>query len=29
VRVKVHGEWIDMAKTGRAPLDNHNLERVW
>jgi len=29
VRVKVHGEWIDMAKVGRAPLDNPNLERVW
>jgi nicotinate phosphoribosyltransferase len=29
VRVKVHGEWIDMAKVGRTPLDNPNLERVW
>ena len=29
VRVKVHGEWIDMPKVGRAPLDNPNLERVW
>ena len=29
VRVKVHGEWIDMAKTGRRPLENENLERVW
>jgi nicotinate phosphoribosyltransferase len=29
VRVKVHGEWIDMAKIGRAPLDNPNLEKVW
>jgi len=29
VRVKVHGEWVDMAKVGRAPLDNPNLERVW
>lgn len=29
VRVKVHGEWMDMAKIGRAPLDNPNLERVW
>ncbi len=29
VRVKVHGEWINMAKVGRAPLDNPNLERVW
>jgi nicotinate phosphoribosyltransferase len=29
VRVKVHSEWIDMAKVGRKPLDNPNLERVW
>ena len=29
VRVKVHGEWIDMAKVGRQPLDNPSLERVW
>ena len=29
VRVKVHGEWIDMAKVGRKPLDNPDLERVW
>lgn len=29
VRVKVHGQWIDMAKTGRKPLDNPDLERVW
>jgi nicotinate phosphoribosyltransferase len=29
VRVKVHGEWVDMAKTGRRPLANPNLERVW
>jgi nicotinate phosphoribosyltransferase len=29
VRVKVHGEWIEMAKVGRAPCDNPNLERVW
>jgi len=29
VRVKIHGEWIDMAKVGRKPLDNPNLERVW
>jgi nicotinate phosphoribosyltransferase len=29
VRVKVHGQWIDMAKVGRRPLDNPNLERVW
>ena len=29
VRVKVHGEWVDMAKVGRAPCDNPDLERVW
>ena len=29
VRVKVHGEWIDMAKVGRKSLDNPDLERVW
>jgi nicotinate phosphoribosyltransferase len=29
VRVKVHGEWINMAKVGRRPLSNPNLERVW
>lgn len=29
VCVKVHGEWIDMAKVGRRPLSNPNLERVW
>ncbi|HUE99753.1 MAG TPA: nicotinate phosphoribosyltransferase [Anaerolineales bacterium] len=29
VRVKVHGEWIDMAKVGRRPLASANLERVW
>ena len=29
VRVKVHDEWIDMAKVGRKSLDNPNLERVW
>ena len=29
VRVKVHGEWIDMAKVGRRPLANPDLERVW
>ncbi len=28
VRVKVHGQWVDMAKVGRKPLDNPNLERV-
>ncbi len=29
VRVKVHGKWIDMAKVGREPCDNPDLERVW
>ncbi len=29
VRVKVHGEWVDMAKVGRAPGDNPDLKRVW
>jgi len=29
VRVKVHGQWMDMAKVGRSPSDNPDLERVW
>jgi nicotinate phosphoribosyltransferase len=29
VRVKVHGRWVDMAKIGRRPCDNPDLERVW
>jgi nicotinate phosphoribosyltransferase len=29
VRVKVNGDWVDMAKVGRRPLDNPELERVW
>ena len=29
VRVKVRGEWIDMAKIGRRSCDNPDLERVW
>ncbi len=29
VRVKVHGQWINMAKVGRAPCDNPDLKRVW
>lgn len=29
VRVKIHGEWVDMAKVGRAVGENENLERVW
>jgi len=28
VRVRVRGEWIEMAKVGRAPCDNPDLERV-
>jgi nicotinate phosphoribosyltransferase len=29
VRVKLNGEWVDMAKTGRQPCDNPELQRVW
>ena len=29
VRVKIHGEWVDMAKVGRKVGENENLERVW
>ena len=29
VRVKVHGQWVDMAKVGRKPRDNPDLKRVW
>ena len=29
VRVKIHGEWLDMPKVGRRPRDNANMERVW
>jgi nicotinate phosphoribosyltransferase len=29
VRVKIHGEWVDMAKVGRKAGNNENLERVW
>ncbi|GAB1470478.1 hypothetical protein MASR2M66_13550 [Chloroflexota bacterium] len=29
VRVKIRGEWVDMAKVGRAAARNENLERVW
>jgi nicotinate phosphoribosyltransferase len=29
VRVKVHDQWLDMAKVGRAPCENRELERVW
>jgi len=26
--VKVNGEWVRMAKVGREPCDNPDLERV-
>src|SRR5574340_295285 len=29
VRIKVHDEWVDLAKVGRKALDNPDLERVW
>ncbi|MBE0696015.1 MAG: nicotinate phosphoribosyltransferase [Anaerolineaceae bacterium] len=29
VRIKVHDQWVDMAKVGRRSLDNPQLERVW
>ena len=29
VRIKIRGEWVDMAKVGRAPRDNPDLKRVW
>ena len=29
VKVKVDGQWVDMAKVGRRSLDNPDLERVW
>ena len=29
VRVKVHDQWVEMAKVGRAPCENPDLERVW
>ncbi len=29
VRVKVDGEWVDMAKVGRHAADNPDLERIW
>jgi nicotinate phosphoribosyltransferase len=29
VRVKVGGEWVDLAKVGRRPCDNPDLEKVW
>lgn len=29
VRVKLNGEWINMAKVGRTANDNPELERIW
>lgn len=29
VRVKVHDEWIHLAKVGRRATDNPDLERIW
>ena len=29
VRINVHGQWIDMAKVGRRPRGNADMERVW
>jgi nicotinate phosphoribosyltransferase len=28
-RVKVHAEWVDVAKIGRVRCENPDLERVW
>jgi nicotinate phosphoribosyltransferase len=29
VRVKLHGEWVDLSKVGRKACENPDLERVW
>ncbi len=29
VRVRVKGDWVDLAKVGRKPCDNPALERIW
>lgn len=29
VRIKVDGQWVDLAKVGRRALDNPNMERIW
>ncbi|MGD0709227.1 MAG: nicotinate phosphoribosyltransferase, partial [Anaerolineaceae bacterium] len=29
VRIKVGERWVDLAKVGRRPCDNPDLERVW
>jgi nicotinate phosphoribosyltransferase len=28
VRIRVQGQWVDMAKVGRAPCENPEMERV-
>jgi nicotinate phosphoribosyltransferase len=28
VRIKVHGEWVDMVKVGRKRSDNPDLQRI-
>ena len=29
VQVEIRGQWVPMAKVGRRPCDNPNLQRVW
>ncbi len=29
VRVKINGEWVELAKVGRKQMENPDLERVW
>jgi nicotinate phosphoribosyltransferase len=29
VRIKVNGQWVDLAKIGRQSCDNSDMERVW
>jgi nicotinate phosphoribosyltransferase len=29
VRVKLNGDWVDMAKTGRRPCENPELQQIW
>lgn len=29
VRVKLNGDWVDMAKTGRRPCENSDLQQIW
>ncbi len=28
VRVQVQGQWVDVAKVGRAPCNNPEMERI-